>query len=151
MALYNCQHAGDEYRITKFDSFGNVESSYLCTFSECQCPAGVRPLCRHREMLPKFIARGAVNTGWQLDYDRGGWVDNRTEDELMPPLPEGVQAFSLEDPATLHNAIAEAVGEPEAELAPAPKIGLKLNPNPEPGKGFVEFTTTLPPTTWRRF
>jgi hypothetical protein len=34
--------------------------------------------------------------------------------QQMPPLPEGVQAFSLEDPVAVHNAIAEAVGEPEA-------------------------------------
>lgn len=116
MTLYNCQHAGDEYRITKFDAFGNVESSYLCTESECDCPAGVRPTCRHRQMLPQFIRHGAVNTGWQLDYDRGGWTDFRTEEELLPPLPEGVQAFSLEDPVALHNAIADAVGEPEIKF-----------------------------------
>lgn len=187
--LYSCRHDGDQYRITKLTHNLDVESSYLCTFDECECPAGVRPTCRHREMLPRFVERGAISTGWMYDYDRGGWVDNRTEDELepnptateidnmplpelhnsitehlvdttfkimqdkglMPTLPKGVQAFSLEDPAELHNAIAEAVGEPEAKLAPASKIGLKLNPNPEPGKGFVEFTTSLPPATWRRF
>lgn len=155
MTLYNCRHSGNEYRITKFDSLGNVESSYLCTLSECQCPAGVRPTCRHRDMLPKFIQRGAVDTGWQLDWDRGGWVDMRTEDEVEPEalpdgverdeltiatyteLPEGadvaeefakalyaanipgVQVISIGGTLTLHNAIAEAVGEPEARL-PAP-------------------------------
>jgi hypothetical protein len=119
--LYSCRHDGDQYRITKLDEDLNVESSYLCTFEECDCPAGVRPTCRHREMLPKFVARKAVGTGWFFDYDRGGWVDCRTadEDDQMPPLPEGVQMFSLEDPAALHNAIAEAVGEPEALIAPA--------------------------------
>lgn len=74
-------------------------------------------------MLPKFVQRGAVDTGWQFDYDRGGWVDMRIDEELeskvMPPLPEGVQLFILDDPVTLHNAIAEAIGEPEAML-PAP-------------------------------
>jgi hypothetical protein len=113
--LYSCRHDGDQYRITKLTNHLDVESSYLCTITECQCPAGVRPTCRHREMLPKFIQRGAVGTGWMLDWDRGGWVDNRTEEELMPPLPEGVQVLSLEDPLTLHNAIAEAVGEPPAK------------------------------------
>ena len=77
-------------------------------------------MCRHREMLPRFISRAAVNTGWWYDYDRGGWVDMRTADEVIAsealPLPEGV---SLEDPAELHNAIAEAVGEPQ--IPPAPK------------------------------
>lgn len=81
--LYNCKHSGDQYRITKF-SDGEPESSYLCTTSECECPAGVRPMCRHREMLPKFIHRGAVNVNWWYDYDRGGWVDMRTDVEFEP-------------------------------------------------------------------
>jgi hypothetical protein len=72
--LYNCRHAGDQYRITKFDADLNVVSSYLCTTSECECPAGVRPTCRHREMLPRFIHREHIGDGWMLDHDRGGWV-----------------------------------------------------------------------------
>lgn len=87
MPLYNCKTAGEQWRITKFDNGGNVDSSYLCTHKECQCPAGQRAMCRHREMLPKFIARGAVNVNWMFDYDRGGWVDNRTDDELEPHSP----------------------------------------------------------------
>lgn len=79
--LYNCKHSGDQYQISKFDD-GELISSYLCTTSECDCPAGVRPMCRHREMLPKFINRNAVNTGWWFDYDRGGWVDMRADVEF---------------------------------------------------------------------
>ncbi len=60
--LYNCHTDGDQYRITKFDSLGNVESTYLCTIDECECPAGFRPTCRHRHMLPRFLAKGAVNS-----------------------------------------------------------------------------------------
>lgn len=82
-SLYSCRHDGDQYRITKMDHDLNVESSYLCTFDECECPAGVRPMCRHREMLPKFIQREAVGTGWFFDYDRGGWVQ-MWEDEPEP-------------------------------------------------------------------
>src|SRR6266436_3983515 len=74
MPLYNCRHAGDQYRITKFDSDMNPESSYLCTLEECDCPAGVRPSCRHRQMLPKFIERSHVGDEWMFDFDRGGWV-----------------------------------------------------------------------------
>lgn len=73
--LYNCHTDGTEYRITKF-SDGEVESSYLCSFDECQCPAGSRPTCRHRLMLPMFIDRGAVNSFWFLDFERKGWVSN---------------------------------------------------------------------------
>lgn len=72
--LYNCRRQGDRYRVTKFDDDMNVESSYLCTTTECDCPAGKRPMCRHREMLPAFIQRGHIDDGWMFDYDRGGWV-----------------------------------------------------------------------------
>ncbi len=74
--LYNCHTDGDQYRITKFDSLGNVESTYLCTVDECECPAGFRPSCRHRHMLPRFIAKEAVNSFWFYDYDRQGWMTN---------------------------------------------------------------------------
>lgn len=91
--LYSCKHDGDQYRITKFDEDLNPTSSYLCTDADCECPAGVRPMCRHREMLPKFLARDAVGTGWMYDYDRGGWVDQRwMVDEPTPPAPETIPA-----------------------------------------------------------
>lgn len=112
--LYNCHTDGDQYRITKFSSLGEVESTYLCSLTECQCPAGHLRICRHRDMLPKFLARGAVDSYWFYDYDRGGWDTG---------LPKGVEVFGLDDPTALHNAIADAVGEPEAKpVAKAPKI-----------------------------
>src|SRR6266403_5314053 len=92
--LYNCHTDGDQYRITKFDSFGNVESTYLCTVDECECPAGHRPSCRHRHMLPRFIAKEAVNTFWFYDYDRQGWVTNEPT-----PEPLTIQQYSAEDDA----------------------------------------------------
>lgn len=79
MPLYNCRHAGDQYRITKFTENMDVESSYLCTTDECDCPAGVRPTCRHRQMLPRFLSRNAVGNEWFFDYDRGGWVQMGNE------------------------------------------------------------------------
>lgn len=121
MTLYNCKHAGDEYRITKFDNHHNVESSYLCTTSECECPAGVRPTCRHREMLPKFLNRGAVGTGFWYDYDRGGWVDMRTEDEVES------------EPSA--KAVAEAWLSPNEILNDIP---------------YIEVQATAP-AKWRRF
>lgn len=94
-SLYNCKHSGDQYRISKFDSDWNLEASYLCDLSTCECPAGHRPKCRHREMLPKFIQRNYVNTEWFWDHDRGGWVQGWKEEPLsktdilndMIPLP----------------------------------------------------------------
>lgn len=69
MILYNCKHDGDQYRITKFID-GNPEASYLCTHSECECPAGHRDTCRHRQMLPQMLAHHIVNTQWFWNYDQ---------------------------------------------------------------------------------
>lgn len=91
--LYNCKHDGDQFRISKFDSDWNVESSYLLDATNCQCPAGHRPSCRHRDMLPKFIARNAVGTQWFFDHDRGGWVQGWKEE---PSLDESVKAQVVE-------------------------------------------------------
>lgn len=74
--LYNCKTDGDQFRISKFDDLGNVESTYLCSETECQCPAGHRPSCRHRIMLPLFIANDKVDSFYFLDFDRKGWVSN---------------------------------------------------------------------------
>lgn len=83
MTLYNCKSEGNEYRVTKFDSDLNVESTYLTTLRECQCPAGHRDTCRHRLMLPIFLKKrdGADRGQWLLDYDRKQWVRASTEDD----------------------------------------------------------------------
>lgn len=195
-SLYNCRHSGDQYRISKFDLHFDLESSYLCTEAECECPAGHRPTCRHRQMLPKFIQRSHIGDEWFFDFDRGGWVQGPsqpaasdesegsflTEEELapaglgsdlapqapttpapqpspsvmemleasvaseasalgvpeetyvvgpvtyapMPPLPAGVTIIGLDDPALLHNAIADAVGEPSAKITPTPTIRRRI-------------------------
>lgn len=85
--LYNCHHSGDQFRITKFDDDMNPQGSYLVMEDECDCPAGVRPTCRHRQMLPKFLARGHVGDEWFFDYDRGGWVQMGPE-WAQAPEPE---------------------------------------------------------------
>src|SRR5216684_4638813 len=116
--LYNCRHSGDQYRITKFDSDMNPQGSYLLTLEECECPAGVRPTCRHRQMLPKFIAREHVGDEWFFDFDRGGWVQceahwaepktYETMDEFVASLPEDIQMIvmdSTDKVVDVHNAI----------------------------------------------
>ena|SRR5882762_7120998 len=111
--LYNCRHSGDQYRITKFDSDMNPVSSYLCSFEECDCPRGPHPTCRHRQMLPMFINRQHIGDEWFLDFDRGGWVQMGPE----WALPEGVTMIVMDSPdrvVDVHNAIADAVGEPKA-------------------------------------
>ncbi len=73
MILYSAKSTIDAegrsaYRVTKF-SDGDVESSYLTDGVQCECPAGTRPTCRHRRMLPDMITTGIVNTHWFYDFD----------------------------------------------------------------------------------
>ena len=72
--LYNCHHDGDQYRITKFID-GNPEASYLLSHTECQCPAGHRPTCRHRQMLPQMLAERICNEPWFWHFESGKVVD----------------------------------------------------------------------------
>jgi hypothetical protein len=79
MTLYNIKSALDDFRITKFDDNLNVESSYLLEDAggghgvyTCECPAGVRPSCRHREMLPLMLAYEIVDTDLFVRYGGKG-------------------------------------------------------------------------------
>lgn len=111
--LYNCRHAGDEYRITKFNSDFDMESSYLCTLEECECPAGHQPICRHREMLPKFIARDHIGDEWLFDYDRGGWVQGIPSEAIIAEADENIRdlTFELEHPDAARHRANRAVLE----------------------------------------
>jgi hypothetical protein len=76
MPLYNAKsQMPSEFVVTKFDDDLNVESSYLLLSTPeglvCECPAGVRPSCRHRDMLPLFVKYNRVNSNWVLDWDGG--------------------------------------------------------------------------------
>ena len=80
MPLYNMKENGSGYKITKFnddlepelDKDGQVKT-YAVSASECSCPAGHRPTCRHRQMLPDFQNTGRVNTRWFLEFDNREW------------------------------------------------------------------------------
>jgi hypothetical protein len=73
-SIYSLRTEGHQYRITKFTD-GEVEASYICTETECECPAGHRPSCRHRQMLPMMLANGILNTHWFYSYDTHQPVD----------------------------------------------------------------------------
>lgn len=109
--LYNCHSDSSGYRITKFND-GEVESSYICSTDACECPAGVRTTCRHRQMLPLFIDRGAVDSFWFLDWQRKGWVSNEPsplEIDNMVVLPDDITSDGLAEEfyKLLHPTIEE--------------------------------------------
>lgn len=120
--LYSCksdinQHGVTIYRITKFDADLNVESSYLCDEGSCGCPAGERPSCRHRQMLPRFLARGAVNTMWMHDFDRNGWVSQELEISYHKTLPDDA---TPEQVAEAFAGLSEAEAEHRQEQNTVP-------------------------------
>lgn len=98
MTLYSLRTDGDQHRITKFVD-GEVESSYLCTHSECECPAGHRHTCRHRQMLPTMLAHGLADSMWFFDYDAGGRIVdfNGTSKQLLDQLAEPTGTQEDED------------------------------------------------------
>lgn len=133
--LYNCKVDGDHYRITKFTPDLEVESTYLTSESECECPAGHRHTCRHRQMLPMFIEKPATRGQYFLDFERKVWlpavveeaseVDERIWNQPLPEHPtieHGFTMLSLADPRTIHNTIADAVVEPEAKVPATPLL-----------------------------
>lgn len=77
MSLYNAKSTEqpDTFLFTKFDDDLNIvdESVYLTSETECTCPAGVRPSCRHRQMLQSFLATSRIDTDWFFNHDTGEW------------------------------------------------------------------------------
>lgn len=140
--LYNCRHDGDQYRITKFND-GEVESSYLTTHDLCDCPAGHRHSCRHRQMLPSMLLHGIVDTHWFLDWDGAGYpVDllgtpKATIDALIAPL------------------VCAPAEQDTSSIAPVP-AGLTAELSPNLLIDELSYTeasqvrTSLPPASWRR-
>lgn len=154
--MYSLRTEGNSHRITKFVD-GEVESSYSVSQDACDCPAGHRHTCRHRQMLPTMLAHGIADSHWFYLHDRGGQIVDfngaskslidklaasvpaRMQEPLTAHAPElqpvgaaqhaepltntvllnipGVQVFGIDDLFGIHNAIADAVGEPEAKLA----------------------------------
>lgn len=88
MSLYNAKSTDDAVRITKFDENLDVESSYITSRSTCECPAGTRNSCRHRQMLPEFISAKRIDTPWFLDWDDRTWYYyNSQTGELLDQAP----------------------------------------------------------------
>lgn len=147
-SLYNCKHSGDQYRISKFDSDFNLETSYLCDLTACECPAGHRPSCRHRDMLPKFIARDHIGDNWFFDHDRGGWVQGWKEEPEVAsealPIPSEAEPSTSNQELWLEQNEASMRAEIADSLAPA---GLDQPSEPYPlPPDFVP--TFIPPSLY---
>lgn len=96
-ALYSCRSNPGSYppayTFEKFDRDLNVQEVYETSREGCSCPAGHRPKCKHRTMVPIFVTAKHVDDGWFLDWDTRLWqrpiacdaeVNEVIEDQLDP-------------------------------------------------------------------
>ncbi len=117
MNLYNCKHADGEYRLTKFTKDYEVESSYVVSAEGCDCPAGIRPVCRHRTMLPFFLEHGHVDDGWFFIWDTRQWL-RPIEDVVRPRGAPSTDRQQTEP--NLDKALAFLLPEIEQPVEPSP-------------------------------
>lgn len=119
MALYNLRSADGDWRITKFDNDLNPESSYLVSREACECLAGHRPSCRHRQMLSRMLAAQAEDSPMFYDFDRDQW--------LAPTgIPEILDAEPAVDGQTFDETGEASIEPTFAESKPSP-----ASPNPQ--------------------
>lgn len=166
MTFYNLRTnpiVGDlPYQIIKFDADLNPEAAYGLGTTICECPAGSRLTCRHRQMLPQLKER--VDTAWFWCFETGEWSDptgNAQEHDevaehdeatgglseaevegIEQPLAEGTEGLNVEGTITgrfeSDDSHIEEVA-PQA-VSPLPIPGLRTEPAP-----------TSPDKGWRRF
>ena len=124
MHLYNCKTANSGYCVTKFTKDYEVESSYIVSAEGCDCPAGHRPICRHRTMLPFFLENEHVDDGWFFIWDTRQWLE--------PIIPEGLADQPNEIEPTIETPV-DAQPAPPTDSAP---VAPQTNPASVEGAGF---------------
>lgn len=128
MTLYNLKTDGDHYRITKFTNDLEVESSYLCSEAECECPAGHRPSCRHRQMLPVLLAGNALNNAVFYDFDTQTFYQSaNAETSDFDSQPDEIQSPSEAEIATALDQSAPQSGENPPLSEPASETAAPQN------------------------
>lgn len=119
--MYSLRTEGHGYRITKFVD-GEVESSYSVSEAECDCPAGHRHTCRHRQMLPTMLAHGIADSHWFFLHDRGGQIVdfNGTSKSLLDQLAASALPARMIEPETAHAPELVAIDADDFELKQIP-------------------------------
>lgn len=92
MTLYNIRPTPTgAFTIAKFDDDCNFETSYIISadLKSCSCPAGPRPSCKHRKMVPRMVDH--LGDGWFYDYDRQKWHKPIDEADMAEPASDFVK------------------------------------------------------------
>ena len=102
MTYYHLAHgdfsADGDYIITKLTPDFVAEATYNLSLRECTCPAGHRPTCRHRQMLPTFLAAGHISDGYLLSWPLLVWLPPHNPDG-SDPVPSAGEAPNLAERA----------------------------------------------------
>ena len=72
--LYLCRTHASEYTITKLTTDYEPIATYELSPHLLLPRRLFRPSCRHREMLPTFLAAGHVDDGTFYNYDLKTWL-----------------------------------------------------------------------------
>lgn len=107
--------------ITKYDTIGyEILSNYhMADAITCECPAGHRPTCRHRQMLPQMIDR--IDTDWFYRFDDGVWaIFDEGKLRFEPKGNPMNQPFGYKTPATIPVADHPRPETPAEGEGPAP-------------------------------
>ena len=123
-----------QYRLTKFDRDYNPEVTYNTSRSECDCPAGARPTCKHRKMVELFLAAKHIDDGWFLDWDTRMW---------RRPLTEGGDSHGMTPGPGMAPTLADTELLGTRQPAPIPQLGRKASP-PSPEAPTVELERPAP-------
>jgi hypothetical protein len=115
MTLYNLKSADGQWRITKFTNDLDVESSYILSETECECPAGSRPTCRHRQMLPIMLANSLEDSGGFYDFENEQVLVPTTEAEAEPEVE--LTGFTFEDHEKQVDRMAD-IARPHPSIGP---------------------------------
>jgi len=84
--IYRIRSTGENtWEVTKADKDFECSEVYSVSliqgYYNCSCFAGSRETCRHRQMIPEFIAEEAVNTNKWYWFDKRKWIEGPSHDQ----------------------------------------------------------------------
>ena len=116
MALYNLKSSDGQWRITKFTNDLDVEASYITSEAECECPAGNRPTCRHRQMLPRMLNVGAEDSGMFYDFDTDQFLEPIADsDDTQPAIVSPIEDEVELPPQAAQDMLSPSTTEPKQD------------------------------------
>lgn len=130
--LYSLRRHPSGFMIAKFDADMNVAAIYHLRsipmgYYACECPAGARPNCKHRRMVPIFLASNAVDSDRFYCYETQMWH------RPIPTYGEGEASAAI---ASAASGVEQRVEQPtkqspHAGEGPEPST-LAAIPSPSP-------------------